>query len=156
MHDIKKLIESHPLYRRLSGQVIWLLFEERDVSETRINAFLERYEAEKLQNLAVMAAALDASAGQRYSHLLLEPSRTENRCERCGEHSGKAISLSRPGLEKWLPPFGLGCALRPRLLSRSDYEALGSLPEVCDSCAPPETRLLCGEWIFTHAWEKTP
>jgi hypothetical protein len=154
MHDTKKLIELHPLYRRLSGQVIWLLFEERGAPEARINAFLERYEAEKRKNLEIMAAALDAPAKKQYTHLFLESVRTENRCGKCGECSGKAISLNRPGIEKWFPPFGLGCALRPRLLSMEEYNTMGFPPLVEDTCAPPEAKLLCGEWVFTHAWEK--
>jgi len=152
MTHMKTVLEMHPLYRRLSGQVIWLLFEEREAPEVRINAFLERYEAQKRRNLELMARALnggDVSGGP--SHLLFHLEREHDVCGPCRALAGKALPLSTPDLARWFPPFGLGCAISPVLLSRTEYEALNPLPT--GTAAPPEPGLMCGEWVFSHPWE---
>lgn len=153
MRDLKHILELHPLYRRLSGQVIWLMFEERGAPEAHIGAFLESYEAEKLRNLELMGMALD---GSKFSHLLLTMAREAPACERCLKVSGRAVEIGRPDLAAWFPPYGLGCALRPELISANEYERSGAPALIDPKAKPPRPRLLCGEWIFEYPWAESP
>jgi hypothetical protein len=151
MTHMKTVLEMHPLYRRLSGQVIWLLFEEREAPEARINAFLERYEAQKRRNLELMAQAMSGGGGSGPSHLLFCLDREHDVCGPCRALAGKAMPLGSPDMARWFPPFGLGCAISPGLLSLADHEDLNPAP--VDAAVPPEPGLVCGEWVFSHPWE---
>lgn len=150
--EYKELIESHPLYRRLSGQVIWLMFEERGARENDIQAFLDLYETGKRKNLELMAAALDE--GNEYAGLLLETARNQRLCERCRRVCGAAVDLSRADIAGWFPPFGLGCALIARLIGKDEWAAMDSRALAPAGQSPPQPELICGEWIFDYPWSE--
>jgi hypothetical protein len=150
MPDIRKLTELHPLYRRLSGQVIWLMFEEHEAPEKHIGAFLERYERLKRENLELLALALETPS--EFTHLLLEPARTGHICSKCAAVSGAAVELNRIDPARRFPPFGLGCALRPKLLTMDEFERMDLAATNPAETDFPEHKLLCGEWIFGRPW----
>jgi hypothetical protein len=145
--NILQLQELHPLFRRLSGQVVWLLFEERGVPEAEIQAFSDLYEAEKRRSLELLAAALDRGD---YTHLLLEKARQEEICRYCASAADSVIPLDDPELPSMFPPYGLGCAIRPRLLTLREFSAL-ERPLPAPRTGPPD-KLLCGEWLFDVSW----
>lgn len=152
MLEYKELIESHPLYRRLSGQVIWLMFEERGADENDIQAFLDVYETGKRKNLELMAEALNARNG--YKGLMLFTARNQRLCERCRNVSGAAVDLSRADIAGWFPPFGLGCAVRAGLLGKDEWAEIDPVDRIPTGQTPPETELVCGDWIFSYPWAK--
>lgn len=147
------LLEAHPTLRRLSGQVVWCMFEEADSPAAHAQAFLDRYEAVKAGVLPLVAAALEAG----------EPGRAEDAapwvrlrvdgpgtpCAACAALDGRCLRLDGPGALAFLPPFALGCLARAERLPGAPRPG----EPLVDRASPsPHGRLLCGEWIFTHPW----
>ena len=48
-----RLLDRHPLLRRLSGQAIWNLLEEDGLPESAIGEYLDRFEAAKAEGIEV-------------------------------------------------------------------------------------------------------
>lgn len=154
MHD-KELLERHPLFRRLSGQIVWYLFEERDIPPETIDAYFASLEACRIETLDLMRRLLDppADLGRVHLHVRLVPG-DENAppCPRCGRMHDILIPADHPRLLEYLPPYGLGCRARGRLLAEAEAAHLltrqpAELPE------PPGHELSCpSEWLFEYDW----
>ena len=144
-----RLLDLHPLFRRLSGEVVWLMFEEHDADPEDIQAFMDDMHDLLRGTTKLIEASL---SGERVrARIVAEGNRRP--CEACARILGKTIALEREGAEKLLPPYALGCPLRAKIIT-TDHDA----PDPDDLLQPdqaPHGELICGEWIFAHPWSKT-
>ncbi|SKA69295.1 hypothetical protein [Desulfobaculum bizertense] len=144
-----EVVECHPLIRRLSGQVIWCMFEEYDANPGDIQAFLDRYDKRKTRTLEIIARA--KSGDPTLAGIRLELTLPAKACPICRRLSGKFIPVSDERFYSFLPPFGLGCAARAVALSPEELKEQKAEDSLTDEELPP-CELLCGDWIFTHPW----
>jgi len=147
------LLEAHPTLRRLSGQVVWCLFEDAETPAAHAQAFLDRYEAAKAEALPLVAAALaapDAPGGEGAAPWVrIRVDGPGQPCAACAALDGQCLRLDGPGALAFLPPFALGCPARAERLPGAP--APGA--PLVDRAAPsPHGKLACGQWIFTHPW----
>lgn len=147
------LLEAHPTLRRLSGQVVWCLFEDAETPAAHAQAFLDRYEATKAEALPLLAAALAAPGApggeDAAPWVRIRVDGPGPACAACAALDGRCLRLDGPGALAFLPPFALGCPARAERLPG----APGPGAPLVDRAAPsPHGRLVCGQWIFTHPW----
>ncbi len=158
--DFKDLASRHPLFSRLTGQVIWLLFEEHKASSEDIDAFMEHYLAWRNEQLSVMAA-LEANRGAYLRITTDPPVNTGNDaphiasrppCKHCRSLHGAILPASHPDIIRCLPPFALGCRCRAELITSEQVPPNAPL---IFSCEMPRRELHCAsEWIFSVPWAK--
>lgn len=156
------LLEAHPTLRRLSGQVVWCLFEDAESPAAHAQAFLDRYEAVKAATLPLVAVALAAEARKPAPEndtadaapwVRIRVDGPGPACAACMALDGRCLRLDGPGALAFLPPFALGCPARAERLPG----APGPGAPLVDRAAPsPHGRLVCGEWVFTHPWADRP
>lgn len=153
------LLETHPLFRRLSGQIVWLLLEEQELSEAAIGAFLDRIEELRQATIQLM---VDVAAGHGPAYLELvrgdggnplaaapEYARGET-CADCARIAGRVIDTSAPDWQTLLPPYGLGCRLCARPWTRPEAPDTALLLSPAEL---PTPKLTCdSEWIFRTDW----
>ncbi len=158
--DLNELASRHPLFSRLTGQVIWLLFEEHKASQEDIDAFMEHYLAWRAEQLGVMAG-LEANRGA-YLRITTDPPTdglatdgyiaSRPPCKHCRSLNGAILPASHPDVIRCLPPFALGCRCRAELITAD------RIPEnapLIFSCEMPRRELYCtSEWIFSVPWAK--
>lgn len=143
-----QLLDRHPLLRRLSGQIIWLMFEEHDIDPDVIQAFLDSMQPVLHDSAEIIEAAM--SGEELYARITTTHDRIP--CEGCAKMVGRAIALSRDGAETLLP-YGLGCPLRAEIIPPTqDAPAEKDLLDPAEGS--PHGHLLCGEWIFSHPWNE--
>lgn len=144
-----QLLDRHPLLRRLSGQIVWLMFEEHEAALDDIQAFLDGLQP-VLRDAAELIA-ISLSGEQRYARIKVAGAKVP--CARCAAMAEKVIALHREGAERLLPPYGLGCPLRAELIP-SAQEPPGSDELLDPADGSPHGELLCGDWIFSHPWSR--
>lgn len=105
----KELRNRHPLYRRLSGESVWLFLEELGLSETQCEAFMEVFFRQMEAVLGVMDR-LETS--QEYIGIIDGTPLDGCSCP-CRPGARAAWPETTPGLP--LPPYAIGCPLRLRL-----------------------------------------
>lgn len=156
--DPQELAKLHPLFTRLTGQVIWTLFEESGASPQAADAFMDRYLAWREACLrAVEPVLLKDPAMPPYIQVLADGAawgRAPGKvCPSCAALDGLVIDTSHPHAVRFLPPYSLGCRARPLALSHAAFAALAS-PQMVDLDAePPRRKLTCDtDWILDHAW----
>ncbi len=159
-YDFKDLASRHPLFSRLTGQVIWLLFEEHKASSEDIDAFMEHYLAWRNEQLAVMAE-LEANRGA-YLRITTEPPSdaigddgyiaTRPPCKHCRSLNGAILPASHPDLIRCLPPFALGCRCRAEFIPAEDVPQ--NAPLIFSSEMPRHELHCASEWIFSVPWAK--
>lgn len=145
------LIEAHPTLRRLSGQVIWCMFEEADAALEDIQSFLDRYEAIKAHTTALVAKALDPAHAPLVRLTVSGPGPS---CASCQRLHGTVLRLDGPEAVRFLPPFALGCRIEAESVAQQDEAALAHLPRVDRQQSAPPCDLVCGEWIFSQVWHQ--
>ncbi|MBU1002218.1 MAG: hypothetical protein KKE73_06815 [Proteobacteria bacterium] len=144
-----QLLDRHPLLRRLSGQIIWLMFEEHEAPLEDIQAFLDGLQPVLQESAELIAAAL--SGKELYARIKLAGKVTP--CRKCAAMVEKVIALHQEGAERLLPPYGLGCPLRAEIIPSAQEPPDNS--ELLDPAkGSPHGELLCGEWIFSHPWSR--
>ncbi len=155
--DDKELMRRHPLFKRLSGEVVWLMFEERDIPPESIDAYFSCLEGVRVETLDVMRRLLSppSDAGKVYLQVTLRPGDEKAQpCARCGRMRNILIPADHPRILEYMPPYGLGCRATGRVLNEQEaaplLEKQGSeLPE------PPGHELSCpSEWIFEYDWTR--
>jgi len=151
----KDLLQEHPLFARLSGQVVWYLFEERGFAPEDIDGFMLRFEALKAETAALLRQV--RGPDNRGGWLLLEravDAASGAVCPACSRYSGACAPLDAPEILAFVPPFSLGCRLRGRVVSAADFERLAPRPVRRDLALPrPVSRLVCdNDWIFRRPW----
>lgn len=135
---------AHPLYRRMTGQAVWLFFEERDIPPALAQAFVDRYWDRRERVLAELARCLGL-LGETPSGFTLERVRTGPGpiCPVCRDLAGKAFALE-PGFQRFFPPFSISCRIEARPVEAGEDARFSPLPAL----APPP-RLYCDdEWLF--------
>ncbi|NJB67641.1 hypothetical protein GGQ74_001281 [Desulfobaculum xiamenense] len=145
------IIESHPLVRRLSGQIIWCMFEEYDAAPEDIQAFLDLYDAERARALSAVSRIVAPTADDNTGGIMIRLRDTGHVCPFCEALNGRFLPVGHPELLHFLPPFGLGCAAYAEVLTREQVAALPAAQRIDTSLVPP-CDLTCGEWIFTRTW----
>ncbi len=140
-------LEAHPLLRRLSGQAIWLLLEERGVGEEAIGEFLDRWNARRAEALEALDRLLDpngAAAGMR----IVVP---EGACPDCAP-AGLVVPAGHPFLAALCPPYALDCPARAEVLETGHPDLARALAPDDPGPASPHGHLLCphapagGDW----------
>lgn len=153
----KELLQQHPLFKKLSGQIVWYMFEERDVPPEDIDAFFTHLESCRVETLDVMRRLLRPSSDTGEVYLRVEVVQGKEApppCSRCKVMDGIVLSASHPKLMEYMPPYSVGCRARARIIDGERAQAIlerqgDSLPE------PPEHQLHCPtEWIFSHKWDE--
>jgi hypothetical protein len=153
MPSDKDLLQKHPLFTRLSGQIVWYLFEERGYEPELIDGFMQRFERLKSETAELMRRARDPA--NQGGVLVIERSLDSDDasgapCALCTALENVALALDAPQLEIWLPPFSLGCRLRGRVVPPG--AGLAPTPE-SRLPQPPVHLLVCeDEWIFARPW----
>lgn len=146
-------VECHPLIRRLSGQVIWCMFEEYEADPDDIQTFLDTYEETKAHTLALIARIQDPVPDSDLAAIRIDVEDTGSTCEFCKSLHGKYFRTTHANAASLVPPFGLGCAAKATPISPEELAALAPEDELSEDIAPP-CNLICGDWIFTHKWSK--
>lgn len=147
------LARMHPLYARMTGQVVWVMFEEREIDPEIIDGFMSEYVTTRETALVTLGALLDPDSP--ITHFRIEKRcdlpLPDPFCRECAALEGKIIPVSRGDMLRFFPPFSLGCRLRAAPVPENepiDQNAL--LPE---DAAPPPSGLYCkDEWIFRTDW----
>lgn len=102
----------HPLFKRLSGQVIWALLEEAELDPDAIDAFMDRFEKLRAETLSLLDE-LDNEGGALE---IVARNATCPACESCASLVGRCIPGDVPAPYSLMPPYGLGCRLTARHL----------------------------------------
>lgn len=139
-----RLLDLHPLFRRLSGEIVWLMFEEHDADPDDIQAFMDNLHSLLGRTTELIETVL---AGEQLQARIVSEG-AEPRCEACARLMGRAIDLDREDALTLLPPYGLGCPLRAEVIPPG-------APAATDIVQPgeaPHGELVCGDWIFTTPW----
>lgn len=153
----KELLQQHPLFKKLSGQIVWYMFEERGTPQEDIDAFFIHLEVCKVEALDVMRRLLESVDDEEPAWLRVEvrPG-TEDAppCPRCLAVKGLLLPANHPRLLEYLPPYSVGCRARGHVLSARDAAEMGG--EQSPELPPPPGHLLhCPtEWIFEHKWQE--
>lgn len=127
----KALRNSHPLYSRLSGEVVWGIFEELGYDTERCGREMDAFLAGMEEVLMVMdRVESDAAA---YVTLLRHPS-----CGRCEVLPDEVVPASYPEWRRFLPLFAVGCRMGCAVLD----DAQGR-PVLSGSRRPPRCTLIC-------------
>lgn len=145
MKEYTSFIEQHPMFRRLSGQVIWALLEENDASQEECGLFMDTF-YERFQNL-VRVLARTKSHPHGFIRIIAGPAHDKlhdegpcTGCTGCDSLAGAIYPANMPNLIEHLPPYSIGCSL--------SMEFLKVLPEVSpkiplEQSLPQSTYQLC-------------
>ena len=150
--DYKKLSDAHPLFTRLSGQVIWLLMEENDVSETDINAFMDSVMEWRESHLDAMQELQENP--EKYMLITVDRiddlPEDQHSCATCEKLNGKILPASHPDLIKMLPPYSLGCRARAKVISKKDVPQTAKEMRMEDC---PKHSFMCPTgWFLNYPW----
>lgn len=143
-HIPPRLLDLHPLFRRLSGEIVWLMFEEHDADPGDIQAYMDGLHGLLGRTTELIEAAL--SGEPLMARIVAEGAAP--RCAACAALVGRCIDLSRDDALSLLPPYALGCPLRAEIASSAGHcgaDCIG--PEDA-----PHGELVCGDWLFTTPW----
>ena len=103
----KALRNRHPLYKRLSGEGVWVFLEELGLDEGQCERFMDAFFFQMDQILSRMAA-LDAHPHWQGRIA----GRPEDCCPACAARIGRYVrSEDVAGARALLPPYGIGCPL---------------------------------------------
>ena len=135
--DEKRLLRSrHPLYTKLSGDVIWELFEENGYDADTCGKAMDNFIEDMYAVLSVMDN-LENGHGSCFGYILKAQG-----CEQCASLEGKALFASHDW-KIFLPPFAVGCALTCKVMDEEDI-ASGKYTLVApEDLLTPERNLLC-------------
>lgn len=110
--ESKQLLAEHPLFKRLTGQVVWTLLEEAGLDPDAIDAFMDRYERLKAETIALIKE-LDEEGGALQ---IIRDGSERSACDSCNLLVGHCIPGDVIHPIRLMPPYGLGCRLRVRHL----------------------------------------
>lgn len=150
--DDTTLSNLHPLFTRLSGQVIWLLMEEHDASSEDVDAFMDNVMAWKSAHLQTMRRLLE----DKKLYLQIAVDRIDDipadqeACIKCESLSNKIIPASHPDLISMLPPYSLGCRCRGKIITEAE---LPESPDYLSLEDCPKHSFMCPTgWFLNYPW----
>ncbi len=154
----QELIRLHPLYNRLSGQIIWFMFEEQGLSPEQADAFLLQYENERARTLDLLGKALDpgGETTNDVAAVRIEATQPENLpppCPSCMALDGALLKAGDANLPEFFPPFSLGCRCKAVAVTAAELAAMDDPMFLDASCEPPKRQLVCPTQWFLE--EKT-
>ena len=134
----KRLRNSHPLYGRMNGEVIWVAYEElgydAETCATAMDAELDlRHRTVSL--MATLEQCPDACC------VLELPEAPCASCTACPDLEHLSIDAMTPQWRQCLPPYAIGCRVHARLLSHKDAQQAGCSPVKGDDL--PRRGMLC-------------
>lgn len=121
----------HPLYTRLSGDVVWGLFEETGCTAEQCGGLMDAF-IEEMHNIIDSMAVLERA---EVSAFVLDV--PESACENCRALHGIRVPLAYANWRDLLPPFAVGCLARLRLEKDCPASAFFTAPK------RPDCALLC-------------
>jgi len=133
---------AHPLIRRLSGEVVWLLLEERGVPDAEIQAFMERWETPTFSSLRALERLL-APGAQGGLRILIRGAGNTAACPRCAALDGLIVPAGHPSLVALCPPYAVNCPARAEFLEPGDPTLERALAPHDPGPASPHGELLC-------------
>lgn len=126
----KELRNRHPLYKRLSGESVWVFLEELGLDEAQCELFMDAF----FRQMDHILACMDALESDPRQAARITGS-AEACCTACAACTGRRLLPdSDPAYGDLLPPFGIGC---PLLLQLEDA---GTTPQRDDVSALPHAR----------------
>lgn len=135
-----RLVDSHPLLARLTGQVVWNLAEEAGADDDECGLFMDHYAAWRGAALAVLERLRDAPGGGL--RLVMDDGDRAGACPECVALHGVVLAGTHPDLAAWLPPFSIGCHCRAEYVEAAEMAVAGPhLPPA--GLRPPAHRLCC-------------
>lgn len=134
----KRLRDSHPLYGRMNGEVIWMAYEELGHDAEACAAGMDA-ELELRRRTVSLMATLERSPD---ACCVLElPDALCASCTACPDLARLAISAATPQWRQWLPPYAIGCRAHARLLPHREARQAGYRPPA--GSALPRHQMLC-------------
>lgn len=160
----KVLRGKHPLYSKLSGDVVWCIFEELGYSAEACERAMDDFFAAMQQTLLVMqhmevgeasafvlhaapvptvppaqASAAPQLATTDSGEPALSAVMGASPCPLCAPLVGLSVSNANPAWPQYLPPFAVGCLCQCMV---SANRALAAAP-VAELPPPPNCGLVC-------------
>lgn len=137
----KILRNQHPLYQKLSGDVIWVLYEERGFDAEACGKALDDFIDTMHRTVAVMQALESGIA----KHFVVQGAARGCAYEAL---TGQIFSTDRAEWRKFLPPYAVGCSLNCRALEAAELQSPQGLglkkPAVAvQDMQPPHCALFC-------------
>ena len=145
-----RILDRHPLLRRLSGQAIWNLLEEEGLPEDHIAVALDRFEAAKAACVDLLSRAADPTQRAARPWVLLRRDPGLPACPGCAALHHTVLAADLPELTELIPPYGLGCALFATLAGDADLAGL------TPAAAPLRREQLPGRELFCASRSLAP
>ncbi len=131
----KRLRNIHPLYKRLSGDVVWALLQENGFDDNVAGKLMDAV----LDEMHGVVAAM--SAVERNPQMSLTLKAKGPVCERCAVFHGTVLSSVNPQWIDFLPPFAVGCQMTCEVTSPHAKDESGCIDAA--QLLAPEYSLLC-------------
>lgn len=112
----KRLRSIHPLYKRLSGDVVWVLLEEYGYDQSQCGQFLDQTIAQMHKILAVMEKVEQVPGLACVYEKWVDKEGTCTVCDCCGFLEGKVVPGTGAAAFAFFPPFGVGCQMGCRVV----------------------------------------
>lgn len=111
----KALRNLHPLYKRLSGESVWVFLEELGLDEAQCERFMDAF----FRQMDHILSCMQALEEQPQLSVRITGS-AETCCARCAACTGHLLRADGdPAYIALLPPFGIGCPLGLELVDGS-------------------------------------
>lgn len=135
--ESRALRSRHPLYTRLSGDVIWGLFEESGLDAEACGKAMDDFIADMMEILP----AMDRLERQEAEYFVFRLKASA--CDRCASLDGKAVAVTNPNWRRLLPPFAVGCAVSCRALDEAELAREACTVVQPEDLETPERKLIC-------------
>lgn len=134
----KRLRNSHPLYSRMNGEVIWMAYEELGFEADACAAAMDA-ELDLRRRMTDVMATLEQRPD---ACCLLElPPEPCADCSGCRRLALLAVDAATPHWQGWLPPYAIGCRARCRLVTRAEAEQANC--RFPAGLRPPRRQMVC-------------
>lgn len=107
----KELRNCHPLYRRLSGESVWVFLEELGLSEPQCEAFMDVF----FRQMKSILSMMDVMENHPEYMGIIDGQPLDG-CT-CEHRAGCRVAWPRAVPGHPLPPYAIGCPLRVRVVS---------------------------------------
>ena len=150
-HDtLKDLQDKHPLFSRVSGQVVWLACEECGLNEEEITKVMDTFMEMREATLETMYKIENDDSS--FLLIQIEESAARVPCPGCVRLNGRLVPAAHPRILEYLPPYSISCMCRAHCLNKaeaSEYAAgKGVSIEALYPESDPNTEIYCQEdWL---------